>query len=124
MVEGVRNREGATRAKFSGSGYAATLLPKEVPMAGHGGKREGAGRPPGPNRTFSSAAEFLLWTINNIHASPLLRLKAAIALLQHGRPGGVKSQRQEAAQAAACGAFEPPAAPRLRVVDEDGGGEK
>ena len=123
MVEGVRNREGGHARKIFRFGLCCHPAAKEVPMAGHGGKREGAGRPPGPNRTFSSAAEFLLWTINNIHASPLLRLKAAIALLQHGRPGGVKSQRQEAAQAAACGAFEPPAAPRLRVVDEDGGGE-
>ena len=90
-------------------------------MAGHGGRREGAGRPPGSQRKFETAAAYLLHLINANQVPVGLKLKAAVALLAHERPGprGVKILHQEAAQAAAKGAYEPPAAPRLVLVDPE-----
>ena len=62
-------------------------------MAGHGGRREGAGRPPGSQRKFETAAAYLLHLINANQVPVGLKLKAAVALLAHERPGprGVRS---------------------------------
>ena len=55
-------------------------------------------------------------------ASLALKVRAALGLLAHERPSGVKSLRHEAAERAAMEApYRVPAAPKLRVVDQDRG---
>lgn len=91
----------------------------------HGGKREGAGRPPKPPPKIGvlvAATEpkaFLLAVMNNADTDARLRIDAAKALLpfMHTKPGeGKKEEKQSAAKTASKGKFAPSAPPRLKLI--------
>ena len=104
---------------------------------GSGGKRPGAGRPKGtkaekpdtiiPDTTEMTMAplDFMLMVMNDVTASPSLRIRMAIAAAPfvHLRKGvvgtGKKAQRQERAKKAGSGKFAssaPPTPPDLKRI--------
>jgi len=96
-----------------------------------GGKREGAGRKPGPPKSAGVSADaapandplmFLLSVMNDPLADAVLRVRAAVTACQYTHAkkgeGGKKEAREEAAKAAAGGRFSTAAPPRLIVNNE------
>ncbi len=87
-----------------------------------GGYRPGAGRKPKPVAPLEAEVtddplHFLLAVMNDSAADPKLRVRAAVAAAQYvhtrTKDGGKKEAKQDAAQDAAAGKFQPAAPPRL-----------
>ena len=88
-------------------------------MAGHGGKREGAGRPVGAKtrqlKRYGTGRRFLLDLINDASVPVDLQLRGAIALLEV-QTRGIKAARQEAAaEAVKRDPYRVPAGPRAEL---------